>query len=95
MDRLTQFQKQFVLELLARVVGRQDLLLVLLELRSDVPLAVLESLFPNIIRWDSIPVGIGDLYVITEDRGVTDLQTRDPRRLGLIGLVTRNPFLTA
>ena len=94
MHRLSQLQKQFVLELFARLIGSENLLLVLLELGRDVTLTVLKCLLANVIRRDSIPMRIGDLDVISKDRCETNFQTRDPGRLRLFGLIARDPLFT-
>jgi hypothetical protein len=49
------------------LLGVEDLLLVLLQLRGDIALGVAEGLLPDVVLGDTIAVGVGDLQVVTED----------------------------
>ena len=93
--RVAQLEEQLVLQLLRLLVGRQDLLLVLLQLRRDVALGVLDRLLADVVGGDLLAVGVGDLDVVAEDLVEADLQARDAGPLGLLGLVAGDPLLAA
>ena len=84
-----------VLQLLGLLVGREDLLLVLLQLRRDVALGVLDRLLADVVGGDLLAVGVGDLDVVAEDLVEADLQVGNAGPLGLLGLVAGDPLLAA
>ena len=92
---VAQLQEQRVLQFLGLLVGRQHLLLVFLQLRRDVALGVLDRLLADVVGGDLLAVGVGDLDVVAEHLVEADLQARDARPLGLLGLVAGDPLLAA
>ena len=93
--RVAQLQEQLVLQLLRLLVGREDLFLVLLQLRRDVALGVLDRLLADVVVGDLLAVGVGDLDVIAEDLVEADLERGDAGPLDLLGLVAGDPLLAA
>ena len=73
----------------------EHLLLVLLQLRRDVALGVLDRLLADVVGGDLLAVGVGDLDVVAEDLVEADLQVGDAGPLGLLGLVAGDPLLAA
>ena len=75
--RSAERDEEFVLQLAGPVLGAEDLFLVLLQLRRDVPLGVLERLLPRVVGRDLRGLGVGDLDVVPEDLVEPDFEVGD------------------
>ena len=73
----------------------EDLLLVLLQLRRDVALGVLERLLALVVGRDLGGVGVRDLDVVAEDLVEADLEAGDAGAGDLLGLEAGDPLLAA
>ena len=92
-DLIAHRQEQLQFQRLALVLRGEDLLLVLLQLRRDVALGVLERLAVLVVRGRLRLVGVGDLDVVAEDLVVADLQAGDAGPRDLLGLEAGDPVL--
>ena len=80
------------------LLGREDLLLVLLQLRRDVALGVLDRLLADVVGGDlalALRLGVRDLDVVAEDLVEADLEARDAGAADLLGLELGDPRLAA
>src|SRR5690606_8083496 len=73
------------------LLGIQDLLLILFELRRDVSLRIDERLLADVVVRDLILARVGDLEVVAEDLVEADLEGRDAGSLRLFLLHTDQP----
>ena len=92
---VAEFQEQLVLQLLRLLVGREDLLLILLQLGRDVTLGVLHRLLADVLRGDLLAMRVGDLDVVAENLVEADLERGNAGPLALFGLVAGDPLLAA
>ena len=77
------------------VLGGENLLFVLFELRRDVPLGVFERLLADVVRRDFLAMGVRDFEVVAEHRIEADLHARDAGPLAFGGLILGHPLLAA
>ena len=84
-DFFLQFQDGFL--------GIQYLKFVLLQVLGYVPLSVYQSLFARIMGRYLFLMGLGDLYVVTEDPIVADFEVRYSCYLPFTSFYPGNPFL--
>ena len=90
---VADLQEQLQLQRLALVLGREHLLLVLLQLGRVVPLGVLERPLADVVRRHLRGVGVRHLDVVPGHLVVRDLQAGDPRAGDLLRLVAGDPAL--
>ena len=76
-------RNRLVLEVADALLGAEDLLLVLLELRRDEALGVDQRLLAHVVGRDPVQVRLGDLDVVAEDLVVADLERADAGALPL------------
>ena len=98
-DTVAQGRVQLVFQLVSPLLGTEDFFFVLLELRRDVPLGVLDRLLADVVARDARAAGVGlgvrDLDVIAEDLVEADLEAGYPRLADLLGLELGDPGLAA
>ena len=92
-DLLADAEEQVVLDVARAVLRREHARLVLLQLRRDVALGVLQRLLAHVVGGDFLLVRVRDLDVIAEDLVVADLERGDFRALDLARLEARDPAL--
>ena len=94
-NHLAKLDEYVELPLRQLVLGGEDLLFVLLELRRDVTLGVFERLLANVIRRHLLAMRVRDFEVIAEHRVEADLHARDAGPLAFGGLILGHPLLAA
>src|SRR5260370_29934811 len=77
------------------LLGGQHLLLVLLEVRSNVTFGIFERLLALVVGRDFGGVGVSDLDVVAEDLVESDLQAGDSGAADLLSLKASDPILPA
>ncbi len=77
------------------LLGSQHLLLVLLEVRSNVTFGIFERLLALVVGRDFGGVGVSDLDVVAEDLVESDLQAGDSGAADLLSLKASDPILPA
>jgi hypothetical protein len=90
---LAELREQLQFERLALLLRGQHFLLVLLQLRRDVTLGVLQRLLADVVGRHAAGVGVRHLDVVAVDLVVPDLQARDVRPRDLRRLVAGDPPL--
>ena len=94
-DLLTQLREQLVFQGHHPLGGRQDLVLQILQLLGDEPLAVHQCLLADVCIRHLVLKGVADFNVIAEHLVVADLQGADAGGLFLLGLHLRDDALAA
>ena len=92
---LPQFEEEGVFQFADLLLGTQDLLLVLFELRRDEPLRVTHGLLADVLAFQPVQVRFGDLDVVAENAVVVHLEGLDPGALALLLLQFGDPALSA
>ena len=92
---VAKLHEQLVFQFLRLFVGREHFFFVFLQLRRDVALGVFDGLLADVIGGNPFAVGVRDLDVIAEHLVEADLQVRNARPLGLLGLIAGDPLLAA
>ena len=93
--RLAQLDEQLVFQFLGLLVGREHFFLVLLQLRRDVALGVLDRLLAVIIVGNLVAVRVRDFEVIAEHFVEADFQAGDAGAGDFLGLILGDPLLAA
>lgn len=73
----------------------QNLVLVFLQVRCDVPFGVAERLLPDILRRHPVPVGVGDFNIVSKHVVEANLERRNSCPGSLRGLQVGDPRLAA
>ena len=87
---LAEFYEQTFLKLVDFLLGREDLLLILLEFRGDIALGSNQCLFADVVGRNGIQMGLGDLDKIAENPVVFHLERRNSSSLTLLSFQTSN-----